>query len=204
MDPLLPRRRSSEPDQPAKKPLLSPSAMHSSSWRSCISSLPLFLLLLTVCWFYAFFHACIFSQKLGLPCLSGEHNGGDTTHSHTPIPVNKKPDNGISSAHEQAQAIRSWSSETAKNNSLRLCGGRGVFVYDLPPKFNKDLFSRCSDILPWASLCDDFYNEGMGQPVPELGEGWYATYMFSLEIIFHSRILSHPCRVQNPDDARVF
>jgi len=87
---------------------------------------------------------------------------------------------------------------------IRSCEGRGVFVYDLPPKFNKDILARCSDILPWASLCDLLNNEGMGKPVPELGKGCYTTYQFSLEIIFHSRILNHPCRVRNAEDATVF
>jgi len=96
-------------------------------------------------------------------------------------------------------------SKTSKNNNLiRSCEGRGVFVYDLPPKFNKDILARCDDILPLASLCDLLNNEGMGQPVPKLGKGCYTTYQFSLEIIFHSRILNHPCRVRNAENTTVF
>ncbi|KAG5228361.1 xyloglucan galactosyltransferase KATAMARI1 [Salix suchowensis] len=82
---------------------------------------------------------------------------------------------------EQLQLHRSWMSST--NHAS--CEGRGVYVYDLPSKFNKDLIGQCEDMMP-------------------LGKGWYHTHQYSLEPIFHSRILSHPCRVYNESEAKLF
>ncbi|CAN4127381.1 unnamed protein product [Withania somnifera] len=64
---------------------------------------------------------------------------------------------------------------------------RGIYVYDLPTKFNKDLVAQCADMIPW-----------------NLGKGWYQTHQYSLELIFHSRILNHPFRVHNADAAKLF
>ncbi|KAG9455282.1 hypothetical protein H6P81_008186 [Aristolochia fimbriata] len=102
---------------------------------------------------------------------------------------------------EQIQTLRSSSSA---RNVRRSCEGRGVFVYDLPPKFNRDLVQQCGNLLPWSDFCDYFTNDAMGNPIPELGKGWYNTHQYSLEPIFHSRILNHPCRVNNSDEAGLF
>ncbi|KAL2899064.1 Xyloglucan-specific galacturonosyltransferase 1 [Bienertia sinuspersici] len=44
----------------------------------------------------------------------------------------------------------------------------------------------------------------MGEPILELGKGWYNTHQFSLEPIFHNRILKHPCRVEKEEEAKLF
>lgn len=81
----------------------------------------------------------------------------------------------------------------------------GIFVYDLPSKFNKDLMDRCGDILPWINnFCKYLENDAMGEPVLELGNRWFRTHQYSLEPIFHSRVLKHPCRVYNENDAKLF
>ncbi|MCD7460881.1 hypothetical protein HAX54_044647 [Datura stramonium] len=102
---------------------------------------------------------------------------------------------------DQLQVHRSWAA-TSKNNAT--CHGRGIYVYDLPTKFNKDLVAHCADMIPWVNLCKYFSNEAMGEPIQNLGKGWYQTHQYSLELIFHSRILNHPCRVHNADEAKLF
>ncbi|KMT05297.1 hypothetical protein BVRB_7g174350 [Beta vulgaris subsp. vulgaris] len=84
------------------------------------------------------------------------------------------------------------------------CEGRGIYVYDLPSKFNKDLVAKCNEIMSWFDFCKYFNNDAMGEPIVELGNGWYNTHQFLLEPIFHKRIVKHPCRVENVEDAKVF
>lgn len=102
---------------------------------------------------------------------------------------------------DQLQVHRSWA---ATSNTNATCDGRGIYVYDLPTKFNKDLVAQCADINPWVNLCKYFSNDAMGEPIQNLGKGWYQTHQYSLELIFHSRVLNHPCRVHNADEAKLF
>ncbi|XP_042466286.1 xyloglucan-specific galacturonosyltransferase 1-like [Zingiber officinale] len=84
------------------------------------------------------------------------------------------------------------------------CDGRGVYVYDLPSKFNRDLAAMCGDLLPWADLCKYFANEALGEKAEALGPRWYGSHQYFLEPIFHNRIQNHPCRVHDRDAARLF
>jgi len=101
---------------------------------------------------------------------------------------------------EQLVILRSY---IPKSNPLD-CDGRGIYVYDLPPKFNKDLVSQCHDMITWLDFCKHLSNDGMGEPIPELGKGWYNTHQYSLEPVFHSHALKHPCRVHNWEEAKLF
>ncbi|KAK7307854.1 hypothetical protein VNO77_41275 [Canavalia gladiata] len=101
---------------------------------------------------------------------------------------------------EQLQVHRSWRSD--KNYAT--CDGQGIYVYDLPSKFNKDLVAHCHDMFPWQDFCNYFSNEGLGEPTTKLGKGWYQTHQYSLELIFHSRVLKHPCRVHDENAAKLF
>ncbi|EEF51176.1 xyloglucan-specific galacturonosyltransferase 1 [Ricinus communis] len=101
---------------------------------------------------------------------------------------------------EELQLHRSWMS----NTNPAACDGRGIYVYDLPSKFNKDLLGQCREMIPWTDFCKYFDNEAFGKPIEKLGKGWYLTHQYSLEPIFHSRILKHPCRVYNENEAKLF
>lgn len=101
---------------------------------------------------------------------------------------------------EHLRVLRSWTSDRNRKG----CDGRGIYVYDLPSKFNKDLVGQCRDMVPWMDFCKYFGNEGLGEPIPKLGKAWYRTHQYSLEPIFHSRVLKHPCRVQNENEAKLF
>ncbi|XP_043698417.1 xyloglucan-specific galacturonosyltransferase 1-like [Telopea speciosissima] len=111
----------------------------------------------------------------------------------------------VKAVEEQLQIHRSWASGSSIMNH-QACDGRGVFVYDLPSKFNKDLLGHCGDMMPWegSSFCEYMENEAMGRPIPALGKGWYRTHQYSLEPMLHAKVLKHPCRVYNPDEAKLF
>ncbi|OIT36615.1 PREDICTED: xyloglucan-specific galacturonosyltransferase 1-like [Nicotiana attenuata] len=135
------------------------------------------------------------STRLGIPIPPGYHafrNGMVKSDEELLVAYNDVED--------QLMVHRSWTS--SQNNAK--CDGRGIYVYELPTKFNKDLVSQCADMVPWVDLCNFFSNDAMGEPVEKLGKGWYQTHQYSLELIFHSRILNHPCRVMNKSEAELF
>ncbi|XP_051118006.1 xyloglucan galactosyltransferase XLT2-like [Andrographis paniculata] len=93
------------------------------------------------------------------------------------------------------------------------CPAGKVYVYNLPPEFNKDLvLHNCSDLNPWNWQCGIATNHGFGRPAAELRRvlpwslagSWYRTNQFSLEVIFHHRILNYKCRTRDPDSAAAF
>ncbi|CAN8232781.1 unnamed protein product [Cochlearia groenlandica] len=99
---------------------------------------------------------------------------------------------------------RSWTSAREKGENPRSCERKGVYVYDLPSKFNKDLLVNCVDMIPWTNMCKYFKNEGFGEAIENLGQGWFRTHQYALEPILHSRVLKHPCRVYNESQAKIF
>ncbi|CAN8245372.1 unnamed protein product [Cochlearia groenlandica] len=102
---------------------------------------------------------------------------------------------------EYLQIQRSWVNNHANHGS---CEGKGVYVYDLPSKFNKDLLGECLDMVPWANFCSYFKNDALGESIEKLGQGWFSTHQYALEPIFHSRVLKHPCRVYDDSQAKLF
>ncbi|CAN6485215.1 unnamed protein product [Victoria cruziana] len=115
-------------------------------------------------------------------------------------------DDAEKAVKEQIQKLR----YVAQNNACEgnctdiTCRGKGIFVYDLPAKFNEEMLEKCGDIFPWMNFCSYLANQGIGRAVHELGPNWYSTNQFSLEPIFHSRIKNHRCRVFREDDASLF
>ncbi|XVF51501.1 hypothetical protein PTKIN_Ptkin04bG0190000 [Pterospermum kingtungense] len=105
---------------------------------------------------------------------------------------------------KQLQVQRSWISSNKNSKASSSCDGRGIYVYDLPSKFSKDLVGQCGDMVPWTNFCKYFNNEAMGEPIAKLGKGWYQTHQYALELIFHTRALKHPCRVYNENEAKLF
>ncbi|VVB09483.1 unnamed protein product [Arabis nemorensis] len=102
------------------------------------------------------------------------------------------------------QVQRSWLSTRKNRKNPGSCEGKGLYVYDLPSKFNKDLLVECVDMVPWTNMCKFFKNEGFGEAIENLGQGWFRTHQYALEPILHSRILKHPCRVYNQSQAKIF
>ncbi|KAL8106789.1 hypothetical protein AgCh_023527 [Apium graveolens] len=48
------------------------------------------------------------------------------------------------------------------------------------------------------------WNEALGEPIPKVVKAWYNTHQHSMEPIFHSRVMKHPCRVYNENEAKLF
>ncbi|KAM1332598.1 hypothetical protein PS2_008615 [Malus domestica] len=81
------------------------------------------------------------------------------------------------------------------------CTGRWIHIRRLPPSFNRDLLSNCSDY----PLFDDFYphlaNNGLSQKTHNLSHSWYRTDSLMLELIFHRQMLEYPCLASYPQSA---
>ncbi|XP_031475515.1 xyloglucan-specific galacturonosyltransferase 1-like [Nymphaea colorata] len=118
----------------------------------------------------------------------------------------KNIDYAISTVAHQVHKLRSLAHNSTCKGTCNdtICQGKGIFVYDLPPKFNKEVLDGCAKIFPWMNFCGHLSNQGLGRLVHELGSNWYATNQFSLEPIFHSRIKNHPCRVLEEEKASLF
>ncbi|KAL9148068.1 hypothetical protein ABFS82_12G018000 [Erythranthe guttata] len=93
------------------------------------------------------------------------------------------------------------------------CPSGKVYVYDLPSTLNEDLLlHNCTDLNPWNWQCGIGTNHGYGARAAELrrilpenlAESWYRTNQFSLELIFHHRMLNHKCRTPEPESAAAF
>ncbi|KAL6227766.1 hypothetical protein ACLB2K_001723 [Fragaria x ananassa] len=83
-----------------------------------------------------------------------------------------------------------------------------VYVYTLPPRFNVDFLDRCRTIAATYTLCPSVANSGLGQPLfddtPGKVTSWFNTMQFASELIFHARLLNHPCRTWDPTRASLF
>ncbi|KAL3526839.1 hypothetical protein ACH5RR_011495 [Cinchona calisaya] len=99
------------------------------------------------------------------------------------------------------------------DHSEEKCKYGKVYVYELPPMFNKELLENCDDLNPWKSQCAAVSNNGFGPNatslagtvVPkELTPPWYWTNLFAGEIIFHTRSLNYKCRTTEPESATAF
>ncbi|KAL0920820.1 hypothetical protein M5K25_009990 [Dendrobium thyrsiflorum] len=210
----LMHRRSNFQRLPTKTAaFLSPSPPKSSSFLSFSTSF-LLLVLLTI-WSLSIilsssFQICFSSRKLDSYCISSGALSHSLRHliippsnlsrTFKPITANNEISEAIKLVEEKLHIMRKWAST---NNNIN-CSGKGIFVYDLPSKFNKDLIAQCNKLLPWTDLCEFLVNDGIGLPIPRLGPGWYRTHQYSLEPIFHSRVLNHRCRVSDPAQARLF
>ncbi|KAI3458243.1 hypothetical protein Pfo_014906 [Paulownia fortunei] len=87
-----------------------------------------------------------------------------------------------------------------------------VYVYNLPPLFNTEIVRNCHNLNPWSSRCDALSNSGFGKTadgisriLPQNVSGaWFWTDQFSLELIYHNRMLNYRCRTLEPESAAAF
>lgn len=93
------------------------------------------------------------------------------------------------------------------------CNSGLVYVYQLPPIFNKGLLDNCDDLDPWISRCAALSNNGLGPKATEnnivivprdLTPTWYWTDMFAGEVIYHDRVSNYKCRTTDPESATAF
>ncbi|CAA0842227.1 root hair specific 8 [Striga hermonthica] len=114
---------------------------------------------------------------------------------------NQTLEDAYKEVEDQIKTHRSWISNSSDHTT---CEEKGIYVYKLPSKFNKDLLAQCEEMIPWADFCRFLTNNALGEPIESLGSGWHHTHQYSLEPIFHARILKHPCRVYDHNMAKLF
>ncbi|KAK9103516.1 hypothetical protein Sjap_020770 [Stephania japonica] len=136
---------------------------------------------------------------------------------HSPPPALSPPHHPLPPSATTTAAVASTSTSAAAPlaapSSAVACESGRVYVYELPPMFNKELVENCHDLNPWGSRCDALANDGFGRSagaamagmVPEnLTARWFWTDQFATEVIFHRRVLRHQCRTLDPNSATAF
>ncbi|KAI4324603.1 hypothetical protein MLD38_030074 [Melastoma candidum] len=88
------------------------------------------------------------------------------------------------------------------DNKSDPCGGRYIYVHDLPSKFNEDMLRDCKKLSLWTNMCKFMSNAGMGPPLENVegvfsDEGWYATNQFAVDVIFSNRMKQYECLTQD-------
>ncbi|KAL6649206.1 hypothetical protein ACP70R_013430 [Stipagrostis hirtigluma subsp. patula] len=87
--------------------------------------------------------------------------------------------------------------KTAENKSDP-CGGRYIYVHELPPRFNDDMLRDCKKLSVWTNMCRFMSNDGLGPPLGNedgvfSNTGWYGTNQFSVDVIFANRMKQYEC-----------
>ncbi|XP_009382174.2 xyloglucan galactosyltransferase KATAMARI1 homolog [Musa acuminata AAA Group] len=86
------------------------------------------------------------------------------------------------------------------------CGGRYIYVHDLPSRFNADMLRDCRKLSLWINMCKFTSNAGMGPPLENSdgvfsNTGWYATNQFAVDVIFNNRMKQYECLTEDPSIA---
>ncbi|CAI8614400.1 unnamed protein product [Vicia faba] len=84
------------------------------------------------------------------------------------------------------------------NNKTDPCGGRYIYVHDLPSRFNQDMLRDCKTLSLWTNMCKFTTNAGLGPPLENIDgvfsdKGWYATNQFAVDVIFANRMKQYEC-----------
>lgn len=86
----------------------------------------------------------------------------------------------------------------AAENKSDPCGGRYIYVHDLPSRFNEDMLKECRSLSLWTNMCKFTSNSGLGPPLENVegvfsDTGWYATNQFAVDVIFSNRMKQYEC-----------
>ncbi|XP_040383864.1 xyloglucan galactosyltransferase KATAMARI1 homolog [Oryza brachyantha] len=123
-----------------------------------------------------------------------EPDGGGTPSSTSSLPA---------AAHPFTRAL------AAADDKGDRCGGRYVYVQELPPRFNTDMVKNCATLFPWTDMCTFTANGGFGPQMSGGGDGdgdggvfqetgWYNSDQYTVDIIFHDRIRRYECLTDDP------
>lgn len=102
-----------------------------------------------------------------------------------------------SKTNEPSKALSS-SVAHQESNKMDPCGGRYIYVHDLPPRFNDDMLKECRKLSLWTNMCKFTTNAGLGPPLENVegvfsNTGWYATNQFAVDVIFSNRMKQYEC-----------
>ncbi|XP_062204932.1 xyloglucan galactosyltransferase KATAMARI1 homolog [Phragmites australis] len=125
-----------------------------------------------------------------------ESDNGDRTVSEDSPPA---PHGDQHSGHAFARALAA-----VDGRGRDLCGGRYIYVQELPPRFNADMVRSCGTLSPWTDMCGYTANGGFGPQLRSGDEGefqetgWYDTDQHALDVILHDRIRRYECLTDDP------
>lgn len=114
-----------------------------------------------------------------------------------PNPVIPEPISQESAGHEVKSFPFMKALETIENKSDP-CGGRYIYVHDLPSRFNEDMLKDCKSLSLWTNMCKYTANAGLGPPLANTegvfsNTGWYTTNQFAVDVIFNNRMKQYEC-----------
>ncbi|KAL1546631.1 Xyloglucan galactosyltransferase mur3 [Salvia divinorum] len=125
-------------------------------------------------------------RSMGIPKdqAGDQEKSNNVIHSHRP--QEERP------TYSFVRALR-----TVENKSDP-CGGRYIYVHDLPPRFNDDMLKECKSLSMWTNMCKFTTNAGLGPPLENVegvfsNTGWYATNQFAVDVIFSNRMKQYEC-----------
>ncbi|KAI3823603.1 hypothetical protein L1987_05042 [Smallanthus sonchifolius] len=83
------------------------------------------------------------------------------------------------------------------------CTNRWIHIRHLPPRFNLDILTNCSnDHHPFSNnFCPYIPNHGLGPKTHNQSHSWFRTDTSLLELFFHRRMLEYPCLTSDPSSA---
>lgn len=108
------------------------------------------------------------------------------------------PKHEIQSAKPEIQSFPFVKALKTAENKSDPCGGRYIFVHDLPSRFNEDMLTECKSLSLWTNMCKFTTNAGLGPPLENVegvfsDTGWYATNQFAVDVIFSNRMKQYDC-----------
>ncbi|CAI8602783.1 unnamed protein product [Vicia faba] len=134
----------------------------------------------------------------------------ESTSIHVNVPEVKPPPRkiGLPNSNPNPVEIKSYppppksfpfsKALTSGDNKSDPCGGRYIYVHDLPSRFNEDMLKECKSLSLWTNMCKFTTNAGLGPPLENVegvfsDTGWYATNQFAVDVIFSNRMKQYEC-----------
>lgn len=117
------------------------------------------------------------------------------TDANHPKPLNTGLESRPSQKAKNYPFIRALNMMENKSDP---CGGRYIYVHDLPSRFNEDMLKECRSLSLWTNMCKFTTNAGLGPPLENVegvfgDTGWYATNQFAVDVIFSNRMKQYEC-----------
>ncbi|GKV01703.1 hypothetical protein SLEP1_g14242 [Rubroshorea leprosula] len=118
-------------------------------------------------------------------------------HESTPARKKDTPRKIVSDSNKPVTFPFMRALRTVENKSDP-CGGRYIYVHDLPSRFNEDMLKECKSLSLWTNMCKFTSNSGLGPPLENVegvfsNTGWYATNQFAVDVIFNNRMKQYEC-----------
>ncbi|KAJ0970371.1 hypothetical protein J5N97_023248 [Dioscorea zingiberensis] len=141
-------------------------------------------------------HTSLLSIPSNFQHLSEDQSDSEPLPSYHP-PSHTIPSKESDVRHESKNYPFLHALKTVENKSDP-CGGRYIYVHDLPSQFNEDMLRECRSLNLWTNFCKFTTNAGLGPPLENVegvfsNTGWYATNQFTVDVIFSHRMKQYEC-----------